>query len=107
MNTYSSTSTWGKNSNFFLEIKDVNGTPAPRHWRGSPSWNTFYDYRSEGSGALDYQGNNIWMTANWNSSSFLNKNEAFSVSLPTDWYQYLSGAPDTTPPAAPTGLAVM
>ncbi|MDQ1283668.1 MAG: hypothetical protein QG620_16 [Patescibacteria group bacterium] len=105
MNTYDDSQSWGQNANFFLEIKDVDDSP--RYWRVTPSWNTTYDYRSEGSGALDFQGNNIWMTANWNSGVSANKNEAFSVELPEDWYSRLTGeAIDTTAPLNPTGLSV-
>ena len=88
MNTYDSNyATWGKNQNLFLEIKSYNSIPAPKIWRINPSYNVYYDYRSEGSGALSVDGKSLWSTANWGYID--GRAEVFSVGLPDDWYQHL------------------
>jgi hypothetical protein len=59
----------------------------------------YFDYRSEGSGALDFRGENIWTTGNW---GFVDgRGDATRVALPSNWYSLL-GAVQTAPVTAPT-----
>lgn len=92
MNTYDSGySTWGKNQNLFIQIKPYNSVTVPKIMRFGSSFNDHYDYRSEGSGALDFRGNKIWSTANW---GFLDgRGDAISLELPSDWFTQLNSLP--------------
>ena len=65
MNTYNPTSNyWAHNENLLIEINSYPARPSKVVRLGS-SYNLYYDYRSEGSGALDFAGKNIWTTGNW------------------------------------------
>ncbi|MDE2433117.1 MAG: hypothetical protein KGN37_09745 [Burkholderiales bacterium] len=87
MNTYDkASSTWGKNQNLFVEINDY-AKRASKVVRLGSSYNAYYDYRSEGSGALDYAGDNIWATANWGYKD--GRGDAFKVSLPSGWFNLI------------------
>ncbi len=87
MNTYDETyGTWGKNQNLFIEINDYN-TRVSKIVRFGSTYNLYYDYRSEGSGALDFQGNNIWTTGNWGFKD--GRGDAFKIALPTGWFNTL------------------
>lgn len=79
MNTYDTTnSTWGKNQNLLIRTVE-NGNIV----RLGSTYNLYYDYRSEGSGALDFKGENIWATANWGFKD--GRGDAFRVKLPIDY----------------------
>lgn len=82
---------WVKNQFVMMEIKAYDSSPAPREWRIAPSYNVHWDYRSEGSGALNFSGTEIWTTANYGLPVESNANEVYSVALPSDWYSVLSG----------------
>lgn len=82
---------WIKNQFVMMEIKAYDSSPSPRAWRIAPSYNVRWDYRSEGSGALNFAGTEIWTTANYGLPVESNANEVYSVALPTDWYSVLSG----------------
>ncbi|MEI7890560.1 MAG: hypothetical protein WCI36_01190 [bacterium] len=97
--------TWFANQIIFMEIKAFDAVPAPREWRVSPTFNTTYDYRSEGSGALNFDGTQVWVTANFGLPKISNANEVYSVFLPENWHDVLTGA-DVVAPAAPSGLSV-
>lgn len=79
MNTYASDYlAWGKNQNLLIKI---NGGTVVR--LGS-TYNQYFDYRSEGSGALDFKGENIWATGNW---GFVDgRGDAFKTTLPTNFW---------------------
>jgi uncharacterized repeat protein (TIGR02543 family) len=84
MNTYDTTyGSWGKNQNLFIEINDYN-TRASKIVRFGSSYNLYYDYRSEGSGALDFQGNSIWTTGNWGFKD--GRGDVFKIQLPANWF---------------------
>lgn len=83
MNTYDATSTyWGRNQNLFIEI-NAYATRASKIVRLGSSYNAYYDYRSEGSGALDFAGSNVWATANWGFKD--GRGDVFRVTLPSNW----------------------
>jgi hypothetical protein len=42
-----------------------------------------YDYRSEGSGSLDFKGENVWTTGNWGYTD--GRGDVFRVQLPALW----------------------
>jgi hypothetical protein len=53
------------------------------------AYNQYFDYRSEGSGALDFSGTHIWTTGNW---GFVDgRGDAFKLALPSNWYQAVTG----------------
>jgi len=66
MNTYDSTgyTAWGKNQNLLVKVAD-GSVATPTVVRLGSTYNQYYDYRSEGSGSLDFKGENIWATGNW------------------------------------------
>jgi hypothetical protein len=65
MNTYDKTyQAWGKNQSLIVAVNDYTQTPSKIFRLGS-TYNLYYDYRSEGSGALDFAGNNLYTTGNW------------------------------------------
>jgi hypothetical protein len=107
MNTYDDANynSWGKNQNFFVEIKAYDAAPAPRLWRVSPSYNTHYDYRSEGSGALNFNATSIFGSANWGFVD--DREEPYQIGLPNDWWNHFMGAADIIAPSAPTELCVL
>ncbi|HYR25850.1 MAG TPA: hypothetical protein VEQ09_08465, partial [Aquabacterium sp.] len=87
MNTYdTSSATWGKNQNLFIEINNYQ-TRASKLVRFGTSYNGYYDYRSEGSGALDFSGDNIWATGNWGFKD--GRGDVFRVTLPTNWFSLI------------------
>jgi hypothetical protein len=47
-----------------------------------------YDYRSEGSGSLDFKGENVWTTGNWGYTD--GRGDVFRVQLPSGWYSALN-----------------
>jgi hypothetical protein len=84
MNTYDgNNSSWGKNQNLLIEL---NAYPAraSKIVRLGSSYNAYHDYRSEGSGALDFKGDTIWGTANWGITD--GRGDVFRVSLPAAWF---------------------
>lgn len=84
LNTYdTASSSWGKNQNLLVEI-NAHASRASRLVRLGASYNAYRDYRSEGSGALDFAGNNIWATANWGFTD--GRGDVFSVALPAGWF---------------------
>ena len=83
MNTYdTSTAYWGKNQNLFIEINPY-ATRTSKVVRLGSTYNGYYDYRSEGSGALDFAGDNVWTTGNWGIKD--GRGDAFRITLPTNW----------------------
>jgi hypothetical protein len=84
MNTYDETgyTYWGKNQGLLVEINDATAR-ASRVIRLGSTYNTYYDYRSEGSGALDFKGENIWTTANWGYTD--GRGDVFRIKLPGTW----------------------
>ena len=84
MNTYDTTnSVWAKNQNLLIEINSYP-TRTSKIVRFGASYNAKYDYRSEGSGALDFVGDNIWTTGNW---GFVDgRGDAIRITLPTGWF---------------------
>lgn len=91
-NTADAVNSWSRNQNLLIAIQDaskggtvINGEKIVR--LGS-SYNLYYDYRSEGSGALDFSGNNIYVTGNWGFTD--GRADAFKIALPTDWYTQLT-----------------
>jgi hypothetical protein len=88
MNTYdSSYATWGKNQNLLVQINDYTVTPSHIYRLGS-TYNVHYDYRSEGSGSLDFKGENVWTTGNWGYTD--GRGDVFRVQLPSGWYSALN-----------------
>lgn len=84
MNTYdTSNSTWGKNQNLLVAVNDVT-VSATSVIRLGHTYNAYYDYRSEGSGALDFKGEAVWATANWGFKD--GRGDAFKLQLPANWY---------------------
>jgi hypothetical protein len=47
------------------------------------AYNGYYDYRSEGSGALDFAGDNVWATGNWGIKD--GRGDVFRITLPVGW----------------------
>ena len=92
--------TWGKNQNLFVEIKPYNDSTVPVIWRIIPSYNVHYDYRSEGSGALSFDGTVICATTNWGYTD--GRAEPYSIGLPNNWYEHFNGTYDTTAPTVTT-----
>lgn len=87
MNTYDKTnSVWAKNQNLFIEINPY-GTRASKLVRFGASYNAYYDYRSEGSGALDFNGDNIWATGNWGFTD--GRGDVFRITLPSGWFSLI------------------
>ena len=86
-NTYDTSSAyWGKNQNLFI---GSTTTPLPsKVVRLGTSYNAYYDYRSEGSGALDFAGDRIFATANWGFKD--GRGDAFRIQLPTNWFSLIS-----------------
>ena len=83
MNTYNAaatSNTWAKNQNLIVAIQDATKF-GPKFVRLGSSYNQYYDYRSEGSGALDFSGNNIYATANWGFTD--GRGDATRIALPT------------------------
>ncbi|MBL8299888.1 MAG: hypothetical protein JNN30_16235 [Rhodanobacteraceae bacterium] len=90
MNSYdTSFSHWGKNQGLLVQIRDASGSPASIIRLGS-TYNRYYDYRSEGSGALDFQGHNIWTTGNWGFTD--GRGDVFRIRLPDGWYAAIQDA---------------
>jgi hypothetical protein len=84
MNTYDKTyQAWGKNQSLLVAVNDYTQTPSKIFRLGS-TYNLYYDYRSEGSGALDFAGNNLYTTGNWGFTD--GRGDAFRVQLPSGWY---------------------
>jgi hypothetical protein len=66
MSTYNgNNNAWGKNQELLLAIRDGSAAAGPHVVRLGSTYNTAYDYRSEGSGALSFDATSIWATANW------------------------------------------
>jgi len=87
MNTYdTSTAYWGKNQNLFIEINPY-ATRTSKVVRLGSAYNGYYDYRSEGSGALDFAGDNVWATGNWGIKD--GRGDAFRITLPTNWFSLI------------------
>lgn len=88
LNTYDSQgySAWGKNQNLLVQINDGTLKPSVVARLGS-SANQYYDYRSEGSGAFDFQGNSIWTTGNWGFTD--GRGDVFRIRLPDNWFELL------------------
>jgi hypothetical protein len=88
MNTYDSTyNAWGKNQNLLVQVNDASTGTASKVVRLGSTYNAYYDYRSEGSGALDFRGENVWTTGNWGLKD--GRGDVFRISLPSQWYQQL------------------
>ena len=89
MNTYDKTgyTHWGKNQNLLVEIPPAGSEPRPRVVRLGSTLNQYHDYRSEGSGALDFRAENIWTTANWGFTD--GRGDVFRIKLPADWWRLL------------------
>ncbi len=82
MNTYnveSFSNTWAKNQNLLVAIQDAT-TLGSKVIRLGSSYNQYFDYRSEGSGALDFSGANIFATANWGFTD--GRGDATRIALP-------------------------
>jgi len=82
MNTYNAaatSNTWAKNQNLLVAIQDATKLGSKVIRLGS-SYNQYYDYRSEGSGALDFNGANIFATANWGFTD--GRGDATRIALP-------------------------
>jgi len=87
MNTYdTATGYWGKNQGLLVQIVDGSSTPAKVVRLGS-TFNAYYDYRSEGSGALDFRAENVWTTGNWGFKD--GRGDAIRIQLPSNWAQLL------------------
>ncbi len=83
MNTYNAqatSNTWGKNQNLLVAIQDASQLGSKVIRLGS-SYNQYYDYRSEGSGALDISGNYIYATANWGFTD--GRGDATQIAIPS------------------------
>jgi hypothetical protein len=84
LNTYDKTYlSWGKNQSLIVAVNDYTQSPSKVFRLGS-TYNLYYDYRSEGSGALDFSANNLYTTANWGFTD--GRGDAFRVQLPANWY---------------------
>lgn len=83
MNTYDrANSTWGKNQNLLIEV-NAHAVRPSRVVRLGSSYNVHHDYRSEGSGALDFKAEHIWSTANWGlRDGGDGRGDAFQVTVP-------------------------
>lgn len=89
MNTYDKTgyTFWGKNQNLLVQIPAAGAGASARVVRLGSTYNQYHDYRSEGSGAMDFKGENIWTTGNW---GFIDgRGDVFRIQLPADWYSAL------------------
>ncbi len=87
MNTYNPTSNyWAHNENLLIEINSYPARPSKVVRLGS-SYNLYYDYRSEGSGALDFAGKNIWTTGNWGFKD--GRGDVMRVTLPDNWFSLI------------------
>jgi hypothetical protein len=87
LNTYDKTYlSWGKNQSLIVAVNDYTQSPSKVFRLGS-TYNLYYDYRSEGSGALDFSANNLYTTANWGFTD--GRGDAFRVQLPANWYATL------------------
>lgn len=100
VNTYESVHThWGHNIMGLIKIWDrtVNGT---KLWRIASTYNTHFDYRSEGSGALNFTGDEIWTSANWGTdNTATGSEEVYSIGMPSNWYCMLEdNCPQSNPP---------
>ena len=87
MNTYATDfKNWGKNQNLLVEVND--GTKRPSKFvRLGSTYNLYYDYRTEGSGALDFQANNIFTTGDWGIKD--GRGDAVRVELPKNLFSRL------------------
>lgn len=84
ISTYDKTyQTWGKNQNLFVAINDATQAPTTVYRLGS-TCNLYRDYRSEGSGALDFAGRNVWITGNWGFTD--GRGDVFRIDLPARWH---------------------
>ena len=88
MNTYDSSGYgfWGKNQSLLVKINNALVTPSPVVRLGS-TYNQYYDYRSEGSGALDFKAENIWTTGNWGFTD--GRGDATKITLPANFWSIL------------------
>jgi hypothetical protein len=87
MNTYdSSSNAWGKNQNLLVQVNDATVAPSKVVRLGS-TYNAYFDYRSEGSGALDFKAENIWTTGNWGFTD--GRGDVIRVQLPSNLFSLL------------------
>lgn len=87
MNTYDPyTNHWGKNQNLLVEINEYSNRTSKVVRLGS-TYNAYYNYRSEGSGALDFAGDTVWATGNWGFTD--GRGDAFKISLPSGWFHLI------------------
>jgi hypothetical protein len=56
---------WGKNQELLVAVRDGAAAAGPYVVRLGATYNLAWDYRSEGSGALSFNGTTVWATANW------------------------------------------
>ncbi|MEY4750857.1 MAG: hypothetical protein RIQ60_3071 [Pseudomonadota bacterium] len=85
---------WGKNQELLVAVRDGSAA-TPLFIRLGSTYNTTFDYRSEGSGALSFDGKTIWATANWVGSdistfpTLLTRGDVLRVQLPPNLWSLL------------------
>lgn len=88
MNTYAGRyGSWGSNQGLLVKVRDGSASAGPLIVRLGSTYNTTFDYRSEGSGALDFKGENIWTTANWGFTD--GRGDVVRIALPTNLFPLL------------------
>jgi len=88
VNTYGKAeSIWSRNQNLLVRIQDAYSSGAAHFVRLGSSLNDYYDYRSEGSGALSFNGNSIYSTGNWGFTD--GRGDVVRTDLPPDLFSNL------------------
>lgn len=88
MNTYAGRyGSWGSNQGLLVKVRDGSASAGPLIVRLGSTYNVALDYRSEGSGALDFKGENIWTTANWGVTD--GRGDVVRIALPSNLFSLL------------------
>jgi hypothetical protein len=88
ISTYGAGATvWSRNQFMLVKIEDASGTARPTFLRLGSSINLWYDYRSEGSGALGFKSDTIWSTGNWGFTD--GRAEVVRIDLPSNLFSVL------------------
>jgi hypothetical protein len=88
-------SAWGKNQELLVAVRDGSAPAGPYIVRLGSTYNTTFDYRSEGSGALSFDARTIWATANWVGSDIgsftapMTRGDVLRIQLPPNLWSML------------------
>jgi hypothetical protein len=88
MSTYNgNNNAWGKNQEVLIGVRDGSAAAGPFVVRLGSTYNLAWDYRSEGSGALSFDGGTIWATANWGYTD--GRGDTLRIQLPPNLWAVL------------------